>query len=225
MAASRATGGDAGDRQFQRFAVEHGDDPADGANEAGAFEAGPSHGARPSQIVNGAGEDRGQDLFRSPAELHLFGGNVLAFGSRDQIEIVDVNALLLGEAQRRACRRADGIIRHGFGWAGYFHLDVGLFGAKSLDPGGQAAGRAERLHRYAIKEIFRDEKFPDIGAEFLLGFREHPGGNLFTTSKRSSTSFSLADGFMPAPHAAVRRRQSVRGTMRQCGRRECARGS
>ncbi len=129
--------------------------------------------------MNGAGEDRGQDLFRSPAELHLFGGNVLAFGSRDQIEIVDVNTLLLGEAQRRACRRADGIIRHGFGWAGYFDLDVGLFGAKSLDPGGQAAGRAERLHRYAIKEIFRDEKFPDIGAEFLLGFREHPGGNFF----------------------------------------------
>src|SRR5258708_39515898 len=51
VAASGAAGGDTGDREFQRFAVEYGDDPADGTNEARTIEAGPGHGARPGQIV------------------------------------------------------------------------------------------------------------------------------------------------------------------------------
>ena len=92
-----------------------------------------------------------------------------------------MDTLLLGEALRRACRRADRIVRHGLGRAGNFGLDVRLLGAQPADPGGQAAGRAEGLHRYAIKKIFGGEKFLDVGAEFLFGLRQHPGGNLFAT--------------------------------------------
>jgi len=55
--ASGGSSGDTGYREFQKSAVEHGDDPADGTNEARAIEAGPSHRAWPGEIVNGAGEN------------------------------------------------------------------------------------------------------------------------------------------------------------------------
>jgi len=89
-----------------------------------------------------------------------------------------VDVLLLGEALCRACRRADGIVGHGLGRTGHFDLHVRLLCKHSADPGGQATRRAEGLHRYAIKEIFRGEKFLDVGAELLFGLRKHPGGYL-----------------------------------------------
>src|SRR5712691_9048004 len=55
MAAGGAPSRDAGDGNFQRLAVKQRDDPADGANEARAVEAGPGHGAWPGQIVYCAG--------------------------------------------------------------------------------------------------------------------------------------------------------------------------
>src|SRR5207249_5026191 len=47
-------------------------------------------------------------------------------GRLNQIEIGDVHALLLGEALRGPCRRADGVIRYGLGRAGHLRLDVRL---------------------------------------------------------------------------------------------------
>src|ERR1700736_5381317 len=175
VAARGGAGGDTGDGEFQRFAAEHGDDPANGPNEARTIKAGPSHRAWPGEIVNGAGEHTDENLFRSPPELDLFGGKVFALGSLNQIEIADVDVLLLGEALCRACRRADGIVGHRLGRPGHFDLDVRLPGEQSADPSGQAARRAEGLHRYAIKKIFCGQEFLDVGAELLFGLRKHPG--------------------------------------------------
>src|SRR6266513_1931225 len=180
--ASGGASGDTGDGEFQRFAVEHGNDPADGANEARTIEAGPSHRAGPGEIVNGAGENTYENLFRGPPELDLFGGKVFALGGLNQIEIVDVDVLLLGEALCRACRRADGIVGHRLGRTGDFDFDVRLLREQSADPGGQAAGRAEGLHRNPIKEILRGEKLLDVDAEFLFGLRKHPCGYLLTAN-------------------------------------------
>src|SRR2546427_10648751 len=62
MAASGATGGNAGHRQFQRLAIEHSDNPANRTNEARPIEARPGHGTWPGQIVHGTRRNRGQDL-------------------------------------------------------------------------------------------------------------------------------------------------------------------
>ncbi len=179
MAASGATGGDAGDGEFQRLAIEYGDDPADGTNEPSTIEAGPGHGARPREIVDGTGEDAVQDLLRGSAEPDLFGRDVLALGRLNQIKITDVDALLLGEALGGACRRADGIVGHGLRRTGYFGLDVRLLGAKPADAGGQAARRAECLYRNTIKETFGRQQLLDIGAELSFRFWKHDGRNLF----------------------------------------------
>src|SRR5258708_23399769 len=55
MAASGAAGSDAGDGEFQRLAVEYGDDPADRTNETHAVDAGPGHRTRPGEVVHGTG--------------------------------------------------------------------------------------------------------------------------------------------------------------------------
>ena len=59
MAAGDVAGRDAAEGELERLATEQGDDPADRADEAGAVEAGPSHGARPGKVVDRAGEDFG----------------------------------------------------------------------------------------------------------------------------------------------------------------------
>src|ERR1700689_825892 len=47
MAARDVAGGDAAEGEVERLATECADDPADGADETGAVEAGPSHCTRP----------------------------------------------------------------------------------------------------------------------------------------------------------------------------------
>ena len=132
--------------------------------------------------MHGAWKDGDQDLLRGPAELDLLASEVLALGSLNQVESVDVDTLLLSEALRGACRRADGIVGHRFGRTGYFDLDVSLFREQAANPGGQAARRAEGLHRYPIKETLGGEQLLDIRTEFLFCFRKHPGGNLLAAN-------------------------------------------
>ncbi len=179
MAARGSAGSDAGDGEFQRFAVEYGDDPADRANEACAVETGPGHRARPGQVMHGAWQDLDQHLLRSSAQLDLFCGQVFALGGLDQIKVVDVDALLFSEALCRACRRADGVVSHGLGRTAYFDFNVSLLGAQSPDPGSQAAWRAEGLHRHTVKQVLGGEEFLDVGAELCFGLRKHPRGDLF----------------------------------------------
>jgi len=76
------------------------------------------NGTRPGEIVDGAREDGGEDLRGGAAELDLLGGEVLALGSLDQVEVADVDTLLFREAQRGTRRRADGVVGNGLGWAG-----------------------------------------------------------------------------------------------------------
>src|SRR5260370_7172381 len=102
-----------------------------------------------------------------------------------QIKIADVDALLLGEALGGACRRADGIVGHGLRWTGYFGLDVRLLGAKSADPGGQPARRAEGLHRNTIKEAFARQQLLDIRPELSSLLCNHPRRNLFPAASES----------------------------------------
>src|SRR5712664_4804743 len=126
MAASGAAGRDSGHRNLQGLAIEHCDDPPDRTNEARAIETRPGHRAWPGQIVHCARKDGDQDLLCSPSELGLLAGEVLTLGSLNQVESIDMDALLLGKAQGRACRRADGIVGHGFGRSSYFDLYVSL---------------------------------------------------------------------------------------------------
>ena len=63
-----------GKRKFQRLAAHDGNNPADGANESGAIEAGPGHGPRPGQVMDRARKDFIQNLFRGPAALRLLCG-------------------------------------------------------------------------------------------------------------------------------------------------------
>src|SRR5216683_4437039 len=120
MAAGSAAGRDAGDGNLQRLAVEHGYDPADGADEARSVEARPGHRSWPGEIVYCTREHGGENLLRRSPQFDLLGGEVLALGRLNQEEIADVDALLLGKALRRASRRADGIVGHGLGRTGDF---------------------------------------------------------------------------------------------------------
>src|SRR5580704_661056 len=88
MAARAVAGREARDRKLEGLAVEDGKNPTDGADEAGTVESGPSHGAGPSEIVNRAGQDGGEDLLGGLAELDLFCGEVLALRRLDQVEVV-----------------------------------------------------------------------------------------------------------------------------------------
>src|SRR5467141_3007012 len=92
-----------------------------------ATETRPGHRARPGQIVHGARKDGDQDLLGGPAQFGLFRSEVLTLGSLNQVESINMDALLLGKAQSRACRRADGIVGYGFGRSSYFDLYVSLF--------------------------------------------------------------------------------------------------
>ncbi len=113
------------------------------------------------------------------AQPDLFGSKVLALGGLHQIKIADVNVLLLREALGGACRRADGIVRHGLGRAGNFGFDVRLLCAQPFDPGRQAARRTEGLHGHAAKEALSGEQFFDVGSQFLFSLRKHPSRDLF----------------------------------------------
>src|SRR2546427_1724464 len=72
VAARGGAGSDTGDGEFQRFPVEHGHDPADGANEAHTIKAGPSHRAWPGEIVNGAGGDTSSNFVPQSPRLYAF---------------------------------------------------------------------------------------------------------------------------------------------------------
>src|SRR4029077_13251604 len=57
MAARGVSRSQSAEEELQGLAIEHADKPTDGANEARALEAGPGHGAWPSEVVNGARQD------------------------------------------------------------------------------------------------------------------------------------------------------------------------
>src|SRR6266481_36496 len=154
MAASGVAGGNAGHRDLQWLAIEHRDDPPAGTNESRTIEARPGHGTWPSQIVHRPRKNGNQDLFRGLAQFSLLRSEVLTLGSLHQVKSIDVDALLLSEALRCACRRADRVVGHGLGRADYFDLDVSLFRKQPLNPGGQPAGGAESLHGYPLRKIF-----------------------------------------------------------------------
>src|SRR6266700_1492857 len=179
MATGGAPSRDAGDGNFQRLAVKQRDDPADGANEARAVEARPGHGAWPGEIVYCSGQHGGENLLRCSPQFDLLGGEVLALGRLNQEETADVHLLLLREALRRACRRADGIVGHGLRRTGDLRLDVSLFSEKPANPGGQAPGCTERFYGDAAKKILRGQKFLDVGAQLLFGLWKHACRNFF----------------------------------------------
>src|SRR5467141_2744389 len=131
MAAGRVACRNACDGNFRRLAVEHGDDPSNGTDEARALAAGPRHGTRTGEIVDGARKNGGENLRGRAAEFYLLGGEVLALGSLDQVEAADVDTLFFGKAQRGTRRRADGIVGDGLRRAGDFGFHVGLLGEQA----------------------------------------------------------------------------------------------
>ena len=134
MSSRGIIGRNASHGNVERFPIEDGNNPSNRADEPRAIKPGPCHGFPPDQIVDRTRQCAGQDLLCRAASLDLFGRKVLAFGRLHEIHGVDVNTLLLGEAQRRACRRADGIISHRLWRAGNLKLYIRLLNREAPDP-------------------------------------------------------------------------------------------
>ena len=126
MAARDVACRDAAEGELEGLATEQGHDPADRADEAGAVEAGPRHGARPGKVVDRARQDFAEDLLRGAAALGLLGGEVFALWRLDDEDVDQADALLFGEADGGACRLADLIVGYGLRRAGDFADDVFL---------------------------------------------------------------------------------------------------
>ena len=82
----------------------------------------------------------------------FFGGKVFALGGLQKIDFVQRDALLLREAHRRACRRADRIVGHRLRRPGHFTHHIRLPHRQSSRPQRQPPRRAERLHRHAVHQ-------------------------------------------------------------------------
>ena len=179
MARGGIVGGNPRHPEPQRLAVENRYHPPNRTNEAGAGKAGPRHGSRPAQIVNRPRKNRRQNLFGSAADLDLFDGQMLALGSFDQVDGAHRHALLFGEAERGACRRADRIIGHRFGRAGDFQLDIRLLRRQPANPRRQAPRSAKSLDRYVFGKVFGGKELFEIAAKFFFRLGQHPGRNFF----------------------------------------------
>src|SRR6266481_9241019 len=68
-------------RELQDFAAQQGQHPANGPDEARTVQAGPGHRAWPSQIMNSARQDVGEDLLGGATATDLLRSQVLALGS------------------------------------------------------------------------------------------------------------------------------------------------
>jgi len=128
-----------------------------GADEARAFEASPSHGARPGEVVDYARENFEQEIVSGSPALGYFCGDVFTLGSLHQVDLVERDALTFGEADGCAGGSAAGIVGDGFGRAGDFVLDVGLLGDEAADPGGEAARATEGFDGDALLIVFGGE--------------------------------------------------------------------
>ena len=151
---SLASGVYAGVREPQRLPVQGGDDPTDGPDEAGAVESRPGHGAGPSQVVDSAGEDFVQYLFRGSPQLDVLGGQVFAPGRLDGVKFLERQSLPFGKTERSPGRRADGVVSHGFRRPSYFAGDVRLLSLQTTQPGNYATRRAEGFDAHAVDEVF-----------------------------------------------------------------------
>ncbi len=85
--------------------------------------------------MNHAGKDFEQQVVGAAAALGDFRGQIFALGRLHQVDLVQRQALTLGEADGCASGRAGGIVGDGLRRARDFIFDVGLFGD---------AGRARR---------------------------------------------------------------------------------
>src|SRR5260370_10069790 len=126
MAASTVPCGNSAIREFPGLAVQKADYPADRPDEPCPGETGPGHGLRPVKVVEDAREHVGEDVFGGTASLDVLGGQILALGSLHEVDFVQSDALLLGEANRGACRRADHVVGYRLWRTGYFLDDISL---------------------------------------------------------------------------------------------------
>ena len=111
------------------------------------------------------------------ATFNIFRREVFAFGSLDEINFVQSDALLFREADRRPCRRADCVIGHGLRRTRDLADDIGLPDNQALRPQRQSSGCAEGGERDPFHQIFRRELFLKPGLQFRLGAWQHPGRN------------------------------------------------
>src|SRR6266403_402934 len=112
MAPSGVACGDASIGELQWLAVEEADNPANRPDEPGAGKAGPSHGLRPVKVVEDARKNIRKDVFSGTAAFDVLGSQVFALGSLQEVDFVESDALLLGEAHGGPCRRADYVVGH-----------------------------------------------------------------------------------------------------------------
>src|SRR5258708_32525631 len=110
MPASYFRSGQTSVGEVQWLAVEQPNDPTDGPDEARAGEAGPSHSFGPVEVVQHTRENVSEKVLGGAAALCIFGREIFALGSLQEIDFVERHTLLLGEADSGTCRRADGVI-------------------------------------------------------------------------------------------------------------------
>ena len=84
--------------------------------------------------MKNSGENVCENMLRGTPAPDLFGGEVFALGSGQEVDFVQGHALLFGKADRSACRRADHIVRHSLGRTGDFTDDIGLADRKAACP-------------------------------------------------------------------------------------------
>src|SRR5262249_35520080 len=89
-------------------------------------------------------------LFGSAAALGLLGGEVFAFGRLDEIDVVECDALLLGETDSCTCRRADCIVSDGLRRPSDFADHVSLLNFQSTDMSRESARSAEGFDRRSL---------------------------------------------------------------------------
>src|SRR6476646_7247937 len=119
--------GYSGKGKLQGLAARYSDNPANGANESCAIEAGPCHGPWPGEVMDHAWQDFVQNLLGGSSALRLLRGHVLTLRRFDHIKILERKSLLFGETVGRTRRLADSVIGHRLRRTGHFVYVVGLF--------------------------------------------------------------------------------------------------
>ena len=184
MAAGERAGAYAGQLEGDDGLGEEGDDPADGADEAGAALARPVHGLGKVQAEDEAGEGLGQDIDDVAARHLLEVGVVLALGSGLHLHLVGLDALLAGEAgdglRRRGFRRTEDAF-HGIWLAGRE-----AFGAEDEAPRGgiEADG------------FVGDVQFLKGHAQVFERRGNHPIGDFLGADFQQEGEVRLAAGFL-----------------------------
>src|SRR6266478_969208 len=134
------------------------------------------------------------------------------------------DALLLGEAHRRACRLADSVVGHGLRRTGHFAHYVRLLTRQVLRPDRQPPRSAKGLHHDAASEAFPRQQFLEVNLQIVCGLGNHPPWNFFAADlEQKLQSFFGRGSCYRRPWFLLRRRAHARTSRRSVASPLCSR--